>query len=656
MKTHPRNLIALFIAGFSILFALTRNAYAGPFGVPNQPTVVYTQTGDRRIFIQERKQDGTLGVPYATTLKGKSWSPASTNSNPQADPQGFRQEFFKWYTNDIPLMAGMGVNVVRLYYDMGTNSQAKAVLDRFYQYGIKVILPVTAPYYGDTANSNNIPGVVNAFKNHPAIFGWGIGNEWDINYYYDTFTTLQSSAQFTEWCAQLVTSLDTNHPVISFYGDPHIAMSDYYRYHYLNPDIAPWQPTDGSVNFTSIVVSNWVPSVKIWGLQLYRNASFTDAFSQWAQVSTKPMFVSEFGADSFDHRIMAENQAMQSDFNIGLWDELFFNIASERTSGIVSGVLGFEFSDEWYKGGNPGVHNYSTEINYGQPDGNPGYNDEKWFGWLDIFRQPKLVYIAFQQRFALDGQNDIPLLTNPVLSATSGNLAIFQLNGKTVFSRGGGDEGARGLNIAILDEKTGNRIKEYRHFDSWYYQNSGSYKQSIADYLNGIPNGSIVMIAVADNSGLFNNAIDQPIYQALTGMGSTQISTAPATSWAMITVKGTGKLAETSTTTPITATPSLTLDPNATRRQTLVQVTSPDFQGIKQTNGNFKVTFQSQDAFVYRIEYRDDLKIGAWQLAQRGIVADGTTTAWTDDGSFTGGVLPRQRFYRVIAIDRVTRT
>jgi hypothetical protein len=119
---------------------------------------------------------------------------------------------------------------------------------------------------------------------------------------------------------------------------------------------------------------------------------------------------------------------------------------------------------------------------------------------------------------------------------------------------------------------------------------------------------------------------------------------------------GVPKLAETSTPTPITATPSLTLDPNATRRQTLVQVTSPDLKGIKQTNGNFKVTFRSQDAFVYRIEYRDDLKTGAWQLAQRGIVADGTTTAWTDDGSFTGGVLLGQRFYRVIAIDRVTRT
>jgi len=246
-------------------------------------------------------------------------------------------------------------------------------------------------------------------------------------------------------------------------------------------------------------------------------------------------------------------------------------------------------------------------------------------------------------------------MTNPVLNVTSGSAAIFQLNGTTVFSRGGGDLGGRGLNIAILDEKTGNRIKEYQHFDSWWYQNDAAYKQSIANYLNAIPNGSIVMIAVVDNSGLFNYTIDQPIYLALEAMGSTQIQTAPQTSWAMITVKGTGKLAETSTTNSITATNYLTVDRNAGRRYPLVQAVSPIFQGIKQANGNFNVNFQSQDAFVYRVDYCDDLKTGVWQLAQRGIVANGTSTTWNDDGSFTGGVLPKLRFYRFVVIDRTTR-
>ena len=36
---------------------------------------------------------------------------------------------FKGATNDIPLMAWMGANVTRPYYDPGTNLQARALLD-----------------------------------------------------------------------------------------------------------------------------------------------------------------------------------------------------------------------------------------------------------------------------------------------------------------------------------------------------------------------------------------------------------------------------------------------------------------------------------------------------------------------------------------------
>ncbi len=654
--TSLTTFLSLLIVMF---FTSAMDIYAQGLGVPSAPSIVTTQAGDRRIFIRDRKQDGTLGLSRALTIKGVNWSPASTNSNPQTDPAAFRQEFFKWYTNDIPLMAEMGVNVARLYYDMGTNTQARDVLDMFYKYGIGVIMPVTAPYYGDTANSNNIVPVVTALRDHPAILGWGIGNEWDINYYYNTFTSLRKAAEFTERCAQIVAGLDTNHPPVSFYGDPHIAISDYYRYHYLDSDTAPWQPTDGTVNFTSITVNDWAPSVKVWGIQLYRNASFTDAFAQWGRVSTKPVFVSEFGADSYDHRIMGENQAMQRDFNVGLWDEVLFNLASERTNGIVLGVLAFEWVDEWYKGGNPGVHSYSTETNYGQPDGSPGYNDEKWFGLLTAQRTPKLTYYGMRDRFVLDGQNGVTPVTNPVFKVTSGNPAVFELNGKTVYNRAGGEKGGRGLNFAILDEKTGIRIKDFRHFDTWYYRYDAPFLQSVADYINAIPGGSIVAVAATDNIGIYNGQVaSEPVFQAFEALGSTYVRTAPQTSWALIAKKGTGKLAETSTTSTITATPELTIDPDAGRRPGFAQVERLVIQGFKQTDENFQVTFKSQGGFVYQIDYRDDLTTGQWKLARRGIVADGTSTTWTDDGSFTGGNLRniKKRFYRVTVIDRVVLT
>ena len=210
------------LAGVMMFFAGIKASLAGAFGVPTAPTKVYTQAGDRRIFVQERSQDGTLGQPYAFTLKGVNWGPSSVGMYPATNPTGYRQQMFSWSTNDIALMSKMGINIVRPYYDFGTNAAALALLDQFYQYGIKVIMPVDSPYYGQIARSNNIPGVVNTFKNHPAILGWGIGNEWDLNYYYNTFTNLQTSVAYTEKAAQIVRNLDTNHVIATFLADPHI--------------------------------------------------------------------------------------------------------------------------------------------------------------------------------------------------------------------------------------------------------------------------------------------------------------------------------------------------------------------------------------------------------------------------------------------------
>jgi hypothetical protein len=619
-------------------------------GVPAAPSVVTTAPNDRRIFVRERHQDGTLGRPYAFVAKGVNWSPSSHDTNPWSAPGTLRAEFFKWYTNDIPLMARMGVNTTRLYYDMGTNEQARAVLDTFYRYGIKVIMPVTAPDYGDAANSNNIPHVVNAFKNHPAILAWGIGNEWDINYYYDTFTDLRSAAAFTEGCARVVAGLDTNHPTVTFYADPHIAITDYFRYHYLNPDIAPWQETNGTINFTSMVVNDWVPSVDIWALQLYRGASFTDAFSQWAEVSTKPILVGECGADSYDHRIDRENETMQAEFDRGLWDEVYFTLAAERTNGIVSGALLFEWCDEWHKAGSPGIHTISSETNYGQPD---LVNDEEWFGLLDTFRRPKEVFGALRDRYILDGHRGIPLVTNPVLEATTGDIALFRLNGKTVFSRGGGDSGGRGLNIAILNE-AGTAMKGYRHFDTYFHSTNRLFKQTVADYINALETGAIVLFAMADHGGLLNYAIDEPIYQALESLGSTRIRTAVKT-WGMIAKVGTGSYAETTSTTPISFTPTIIPDNDAHRRGAIEAAGPPVIEGSRRTDGSFEVTFGTEDAFVYEVDFRDHLTTGEWQLARRGAVADGISMTWTDDGSFTAATGSRNRFYRITVVDRVIR-
>lgn len=622
-------------------------------GVTNLPSIVTAQPGERRIFVRDRRADGTLGQPYALVMKGVNWSPASRGINPDVDPQGYRQEFFNWYTNDIPLMARMGVNVIRVYHDLGTGPQAFQVLDFCYQHGIKVIVPVDSPLHGVVADASNITNIVNAYKNHPAVLMWAVGNEWDINYYYSQFTSLSNAAAFTEQAAQTIKSLDANHPVATFCADPHIPAAAYNPYHYLDPDTAPWS----SGPFFSVIVSNWVPSVDVWGLNLYRNRSFTDVFAQWSRISAKPMFIAEFGADAYDHSSSAENQAMQAQFNRDLWDEVFFTLAAERTSGIASGVLAFEWNDEWWKNGSPNSHTISYEVNYGQPD---GYNDEEWFGLVDIDRNPRAVYSVLRDRFLLDGQNLIVLSTNPTLRATSSysGPATFEIDGKTVYSRMGGDYGARGFNIAVLDDNTGLRMREYRHFDTWYVP---SRHNDLVNYLNSLPNGSIVLLAIADHGGM-NYAQAGATRTLLQSWGSTMIGNVSGNNtWAMITIKGQGVLAEnwsgSNQDVTITATVLITTDANAGRRQPLPVVHDPRVNSLSFTNASIVLNCTSEDGFVYAVEHTSDLRLGPWQFAQRGIVAEGVNMSWKDDGTFTGTMpsIAPCRFYRISVYDHVER-
>ena len=58
---------------------------------------------------------------------------------------------------------------------------------------------------------DNVRRVVEAYKDHPAILMWAIGNEWDINYYYGKFASGLDAADFTERAAQLIKSIDNNH-------------------------------------------------------------------------------------------------------------------------------------------------------------------------------------------------------------------------------------------------------------------------------------------------------------------------------------------------------------------------------------------------------------------------------------------------------------
>jgi hypothetical protein len=93
--------------------------------------------------------------------------------------------------------------------------------------------------------------------------------------------------------------------------------------------------------------------------------------------------------------------------------------------------------------------------------------------------------------------------------------AAFAVNGETFFSEGGTLLGARGFNVAVLDAGSGRALEPVRNFDPWTSPLSGNALEALADYLESLEPGRLVMIATCDDAGL-------------TPLHSCEISSAPA--------------------------------------------------------------------------------------------------------------------------------
>jgi hypothetical protein len=169
----PTSLLLLLWGAVLSVLGMASNASAQ--GVPTMPSIVTVKANDRRIWVQDRLSDNSLGAQYPLVIKGINWEPTSPGTDPVSNPGAFQAEYAKWAATDIPLMAQMGVNVIRVYHDFGTIQQAQPILDLCYQNGIKVIMTVDSPTHGSVNNTANIPNVVQGYKNHPAILMWAVG-------------------------------------------------------------------------------------------------------------------------------------------------------------------------------------------------------------------------------------------------------------------------------------------------------------------------------------------------------------------------------------------------------------------------------------------------------------------------------------------------
>ena len=342
------------------------------------PSIVTTD--GYRIMVQNRKNDGTLAAAVPYVVKGVCWSPASIGTiGPNYDEAGMRSELGKWADTDIPLISGMNANTIRTFQDFGLTGDYpikdwKYILDECYANNIMVIVTVDR-CIGDTTRIKNI---VTQYKNHPAILMWLVGNEWPINMLYGAYPDISSCASAVQTAAQLIKTLDQNHPVATSLGD-------------INSP---------SLGVITDIISKKCPSVDVWCFNLYRGKNFGNLFDQWRDVAlsytAKPMVITEFGCDAYDSDLNKEDDTGQRTYEYYQWQDIAKNLSADDPSRTCSGGCVFEFNDEWWKTGSPFTQDTGGWATNNCPD---GFASEEWWGLVDINRNPRPAYQLFQEYF-----------------------------------------------------------------------------------------------------------------------------------------------------------------------------------------------------------------------------------------------------------------
>ena len=288
--------------------------------------------------------------------------------------------------DEMSLLQNMGVNAIRVY----TGIPAKWITYIYEKYGIYTMLnhsfgryglTINGVWYGNTDYSDpkvikllkeEVKELVSTYKDTPGLLLYLLGNEnnyglfWEgaetenipVNERKSTQKAIPMYKLFNE-AAKDIKSIDRNHPVAICNGD---------------------------LLFLDIIADE-CKDVDIFGINIYRGISFTDAFERVRKEYGKPVLFTEFGSDAFNAITKDEDQQAQALFNVNNWKEIYENAAGMGKAGNSLGGFTFQFSDGWWKYGqtkNLDIHDsnaswenggYSFDFKNGQNNMN-----EEWFG------------------------------------------------------------------------------------------------------------------------------------------------------------------------------------------------------------------------------------------------------------------------------------
>ena len=209
-------------------------------------------------MLKKRLPNGTLASAKPYAIKGVAWSPAGIG-NP-GDITSRRNAFRQWYVADIQLMKEAGINTVYTFIDMWPDFRGIEVLDNLYKNGIMAIITVDED---GTDNKVILEQVVQAYKNHPAVLMWALGNEWnilrpDVRKFYKKYPTRREAAEAIQKNAIRIKELDKHHAVASILGEIKIDGGE----------------NNQPLSETQNIVNHLCSAVDVWGANIYRGDNF----------------------------------------------------------------------------------------------------------------------------------------------------------------------------------------------------------------------------------------------------------------------------------------------------------------------------------------------------------------------------------------------
>ncbi|MGL1934777.1 MAG: hypothetical protein OCD01_07145 [Fibrobacterales bacterium] len=323
-------------------------------------TVVYTE--GYSIKVKEGENDRNY------IIKGVCWSPYDVGDAPHS---GQLPQYREWASKDAAQMKAAHINTVRTYMPFKRTDTWRAVLDTLHSYGIKIIMTVYANHRWD--KESTAINTVKYFRDHPAILMWMVGNEINNNNLYNEEDFgLDRAIAITNDMVEQIKAVDNNHPVVVSWG-------------------GPWEGYDVLNQLKGDVLS----------FQVYANDSFHNLFDDHLKESDKPLMMSEYGTDSFNRLIMAEDEEAQAYAIAATTREIRDNLSATNSgSGVLIGGTVFEWNDEWWKysgaGEFEGWNTQDTNTTWESESGWGPWPDlvwnEEFFGVVDVDRNPKPAY------------------------------------------------------------------------------------------------------------------------------------------------------------------------------------------------------------------------------------------------------------------------